>query len=446
MGSQQSRGFWLQLRRSGRKKLLLVFFLLAVILISGTFLWDTLTRCKDNQDFVDAEGTACSDWKGLDCSSAGSARLLQECPVTCNTCDGAGERKILQAGELVLTELTALEVEVEARLGSKSKRAAHDSSSTDGPPPPTLIVVGGACAKQSKLNAEFTLIDLTVDGRPCYESEDGSHFLYFDSHCDGASAPARWIFDSSPPDMTATTDLDGDRDCTYSAAVDSYSRLPPEHDVWRLNCDDGWTGVPMSVVGLVAGQISARCEDSSTFKDENGFSCSEWESQNCEVGCIKKGKKKGKRKRNPFCLTKNGQRDLQVSCPKSCGQCTDTQRTPSEELELELPHAEAGSIDAGSNNADNAADLHGEAEAARARVNMRALEAESINLELIGTLETAVLEVTKLKTQLQNEMLVFTQEKKKLNRQLKAKENELTAMVGLIEGAKKTAQHKRATA
>lgn len=338
----------------------------------------------------------------------------------------------------MLTELTALEAEVEARLGSKSKLAARDSSSTDGPPP-TVIVVGGACAKQSKLNAEFTLVDLTVDGRPCYESEDGSHFIYFDSHCDGASAPARWIFDSSPPDMTATTDLDGDRDCTYSAAVDSYSRLPPEHDVWRLNCDDGWAGVPMSVVGLVAGQISARCEDSSTFKDENGFSCSEWESQNCEVGCMKR-KKKAKRKRNPFCLTKNGQRDLQASCPKSCGQCTDTQRTPSEDLvTLEL-------LDASSNNADNAADLHAEAEAARARVNMRALEAESINLELIGTLETAVLEVTKLKTQLQNEMLVFTEEKKKLNQQLKAKENELTAMVGLIEEAKKTAQHKRATA
>ena len=72
--------------------------------------------------------------------------------------------------------------------------------------------------------------------------------------------------------------------------------------------------------------------------------------------------------------------------------------------------------------------------------NARAVEAEAINVELIGTLEAAVSEVTKLENQLQSQTSMFTAEKQRLQEQLTAKDNELADAVGLMEVISKSAK------
>lgn len=112
------------------------------------------------------------------------------------------------------------------------------------------VSISGACTKQSELNADFLVRGATADNKPYYQSEDGTRYLYFDKDCDGkGGASARWIFDSSKPNITAASDLDGDGKCgSYSGRIDSISLLPPKEAVWRLNCDpDGWTDVSMTV-------------------------------------------------------------------------------------------------------------------------------------------------------------------------------------------------------
>ena len=70
--------------------------------------------------------------------------------------------------------------------------------------------------------------------------------------------------------------------------------------------------------------------------------------------------------------------------------------------------------------------------------NARAVEAEAINVELIGTLEAAVSEVTKLENQLQSQTSMFTEEKQRLQEQLNAKDKELADAVGLMEAISKS--------
>ena len=127
----------------------------------------------------------------------------------------------------------------------------------DGRDETTLVArgtlrVSGACTKQSKLNADFLVRGTTADNKLYYQSEDGASFLYFDKSCDGkGGAPARWIFGSSEPNVTAASDLDGDGKCTFVGSVASGSLLPPKEAVWKLNCaTDGWTDVTVSITDI----------------------------------------------------------------------------------------------------------------------------------------------------------------------------------------------------
>lgn len=130
----------------------------------------------------------------------------------------------------------------------------RDANGAGSSSPPGTLRVSGACAKQSLLDSDFIPQGVTADNKLYYKSEDGSYYLYFDKNCDGkGSAPARWIFDSSKPNTTAASDLDGDGKCSYSGRIDAGSALPPESATWRLLCEKGWTNIQMTIVD------SSRC-------------------------------------------------------------------------------------------------------------------------------------------------------------------------------------------
>lgn len=99
----------------------------------------------------------------------------------------------------------------------------------------------------SEVAGTYTYQGTTRDGKPYYVG--GDRYLYHDAACDGGTANARWIVDTSKPSTTATSDLDADGDCAYVGRIDSSSGTPPAGtNVWKIACAGSFTDVTVEVI------------------------------------------------------------------------------------------------------------------------------------------------------------------------------------------------------
>ena len=125
---------------------------------------------------------------------------------------------------------------------------------------------------------------------------------------------------------------------------------------------------------IVAG---ADCADDLAFKDEEGATCGEWATYSCK---------------NTPTLSEEGQNALLASCKKSCGLCEEEEESKEEEKEEENEEEEEEEKEEEEEEEEEEVNTKkGEdEEGLKSRIALadeRAVEAESINLELINTLE-----------------------------------------------------------
>ena len=115
---------------------------------------------------------------------------------------------------------------------------------------PYSFELTGSCAWNSDINDLYAPVNKTSDGRWYFKGQNGGLYIYFDSDCDGTSGasvsdiPDMWVIDSDEPSRTASSDLDGDGDCSnsgdgYKARYLSTEMEPPigthTWSVWCLN-------------------------------------------------------------------------------------------------------------------------------------------------------------------------------------------------------------------
>lgn len=133
--------------------------------------------------------------------------------------------------------------------GMSRKNNSFSNIAEQDAAPMDTIRVRGVCDRLAVLNADFTKQGVTADNRSYYKSTIfGAYYLYYDKDCsgDGKHLPL-WIFDNDKPNTSAASDLDGDGDCLFIGYTDSSTVLPPKSAVWTLNCDGGWTDIPLTI-------------------------------------------------------------------------------------------------------------------------------------------------------------------------------------------------------
>lgn len=142
---------------------------------------------------------------------------------------------------------------VRERKGGGDRSTATPSHDNAEPALKDMLRVRGACDVLSYLNTDCAEQGVTADNRSYYQCKDFSAlYLYYDKDCAGdGKVAAGWIFDDDKPSITATSDLDGDKDCVFTGYIGSSSTIPPASAVWRLNCVAGFTDVPLTIKPVV---------------------------------------------------------------------------------------------------------------------------------------------------------------------------------------------------
>ena len=135
--------------------------------------------------------------------------------------------------------------------------AAWLGGCTAADPPGWDITVSGGCswATGSSGPRTYTYQGTTDSDAPYYKADGSSWWLYWDPDCDGSggsSRPARWIFDNSAPNTTASSDLDGDGMCAYTSRIDSIDSTSPPQGLktWRSVCEGSWKYTEITILQL----------------------------------------------------------------------------------------------------------------------------------------------------------------------------------------------------
>ena len=86
------------------------------------------------------------------------------------------------------------------------------------------FVITGGCSTQPDVldgldGVEYAAAGYTASGAPYYRDSSLSYYIYWDPDCNGAGEPARWIVDNEEPSTSASSDLDGDGACDYTARI-----------------------------------------------------------------------------------------------------------------------------------------------------------------------------------------------------------------------------------
>ena len=108
-------------------------------------------------------------------------------------------------------------------------------------PPVDTTVSGGSNEATGDAGAlTYTKQGTTASGAPYYKADGSSFWLYWDPDCDGRGRPPLWIlkFDDNAPSTTASSDLDEDSECQFSAYIRSADSSSPPHGrfAWRVHC------------------------------------------------------------------------------------------------------------------------------------------------------------------------------------------------------------------
>ena len=107
-------------------------------------------------------------------------------------------------------------------------------------PPVDTTVSGGSNEATGDAGAlTYTKQGTTASGAPYYKADGSSFWLYWDPDCDGRGRPPLWIlkFDDNAPSTTASSDLDEDSECQFSAYIRSADSSSPPHGrfAWRVH-------------------------------------------------------------------------------------------------------------------------------------------------------------------------------------------------------------------
>jgi len=168
----------------------------------------------------------------------------------------SGEWTMNCAGNYQLQFLILLELTTTGTLTTTMKGASTTQLTTTRAPvfvAPKSLTLSGACAYKRAMNGlTYDLAGTSADGWPFYKAKGVEEYIYHDADCDGAgiNTVAMWVLDSSKPNTTATTDLDGDGRCTYHARLEATAaKMFPTSTTWRMYCGEaaGWVSVDLTL-------------------------------------------------------------------------------------------------------------------------------------------------------------------------------------------------------
>jgi hypothetical protein len=96
----------------------------------------------------------------------------------------------------------------------------------------------------------YNYMGTTVDGRPYFYQEKAKNYVYFDADCGGHSRGwPMWVIDSDHPNVTRTTDLDGDDGCGVLAKSTYNAGVYPMGGVWSTKCAEaGFANIDVNVI------------------------------------------------------------------------------------------------------------------------------------------------------------------------------------------------------
>merc|ERR1719272_1153904 len=131
------------------------------------------------------------------------------------------------------------------------------------------ITAWSETCETQKYSGSYNYMGTTADGRPYYQKGQGS-YIYFDADCGGHQRGwPMWVLDSDHPNITSTTDLDGDDGCGVYAKSTYSIAASPSSGQWSTRCADaGFTHMDVAV--SIGGR--ATCGENEYYK-VNGNKC-----------------------------------------------------------------------------------------------------------------------------------------------------------------------------
>lgn len=121
------------------------------------------------------------------------------------------------------------------------------------PAPPPPLVLADLCSHLSNFEGEYSAVGWTASGAPYFQRGDGVAgssltypiYVYYEPDCDGANTMLGGVWAlsnnfnySTQPSTTATSDLDGDGVCSFSAYIYSADLTSPPLGIstWNAYC------------------------------------------------------------------------------------------------------------------------------------------------------------------------------------------------------------------
>jgi hypothetical protein len=99
----------------------------------------------------------------------------------------------------------------------------------------------------------YNLAGNTSDGRPFFKKSNGK-FIYFKADCGGHQRGwPMWVLDSTLPNATLTTDLDGDDGCSVDAKSPYNVEAYPSSGEWTIRSCTGGAGFSNMHVSVTVG-------------------------------------------------------------------------------------------------------------------------------------------------------------------------------------------------
>ena len=164
--------------------------------------------------------------------------------------------------------------------------------------PADMRVSGDTCNGYGALNGDYYYQGTTADGKHYYAHDTktshlSARYLYYDEDQDGPGEKGcghvkqRW-FIGEKPSTTLTSDLDGDSDCFYGAAMTNaasptFITPPTTSTAWQVTCNGQWLGMTFSITPISA----LRSDDSGAPSplDQDGECLSPGDIRSCSGGC-----------------------------------------------------------------------------------------------------------------------------------------------------------------
>lgn len=131
--------------------------------------------------------------------------------------------------------------------------------------PADMRVSGDTCNGYGALNGDYYYQGTTADGKHYYAHDTktshlSARYLYYDEDQDGPGEKGcghvkqRW-FIGEKPSTTLTSDLDGDSDCFYGAAMTNaasptFITPPTTSTAWQVTCNGQWLGMTFTITPI----------------------------------------------------------------------------------------------------------------------------------------------------------------------------------------------------